>query len=156
VRTYIQSSNKIAAEEVKFATRFMYSLLVTPYLHDRTTIIIEFKEQLKRRKKSPIGLSWPLDVNAFPKRFKIQIDASMGRRRQLLTLAHELVHVKQFSKNEIGSTTNKNKTRWKKKMIDENTVHYFDLPWEVEANGREYGLYKRYENFRKKHKIRFD
>jgi hypothetical protein len=43
------------------------------------------------------------------------------------TLAHEMVHVKQFAKDELDPAL----TRWKKK--DHSRTEYWDQPWEKEA-----------------------
>jgi hypothetical protein len=73
----------------------------------------------------------------------------------LLTLAHEMVHVKQHVRNEI---TYKRATRGKPdQMTSEVRLwrgeewapgktedEYFDAPWEVEAYGREAGLVHRF------------
>lgn len=45
----------------------------------------------------------------------------------LATLAHEMVHVKQFAKNELDSAL----TVWKGK--DHTNTDYWDAPWEKEA-----------------------
>lgn len=69
------------------------------------------------------------------------------------TLAHEMVHVKQYAKNELGKEftvtkgggfkllTNWMGEPWKPKSKEDG---YFDSPWEIEAYGREVGLYKRW------------
>ena len=69
------------------------------------------------------------------------------------TLAHEMVHVKQYAKNELGyrSVATKGKGRtfathwmgeeWKPRGKEDP---YFDSPWEVEAFGRGVGLYDRF------------
>jgi hypothetical protein len=69
------------------------------------------------------------------------------------TLAHEMVHVKQHAKNELQTghviatrgglkITSKWKGEiWKPKRKEHP---YFDSPWEVEAFGKEVGLFQRY------------
>ena len=54
----------------------------------------------------------------------------------LMTIAHELVHVKQY---EIGKLTQTN----------EADIDYWDRPSEIEAHGREVGLFIRWaeENY---------
>jgi hypothetical protein len=71
------------------------------------------------------------------------------------TLAHEMVHVKQHAKNELGKTnvifckdglaieTIWNGKPWTAKK-DEN--QHYDSPWEIEAYGREVGLAHRFAN----------
>lgn len=91
------------------------------------------------------GLCEWLDNNHFPRRFKIVINGNMGRRKQLLALAHELVHVKQYALNELKDTVRgPTNVKWKKEWVEESSVYHYDLPWEIEAYGRELGLYKRY------------
>lgn len=70
------------------------------------------------------------------------------------TLAHEMVHLKQYVKNELGEkkviVTRGSKikviTYWNGKPWVPNSKQdpYFDSPWEVEAFGREVGLFYRY------------
>ena len=54
----------------------------------------------------------------------------------LETLAHEMVHVKQYIMNETDDVL----SRWKNKKIDQNKVDYWNHPWEIDAYGREPGL----------------
>ena len=58
-----------------------------------------------------------------------------------MTLAHEMVHVKQYAKGEINVWLNK----WHKQKIDTDTVPYEQLPWEIEANTYERLLYNIYK-----------
>ena len=71
----------------------------------------------------------------------------------LSTVAHELVHVKQFAKGELYDSTVKDRTRWHGQWM-KRTPDYWDLPWEIEAYGREVGLYTRWvrENGYQKYK----
>jgi hypothetical protein len=77
----------------------------------------------------------------------------------LETLAHELVHVKQYVRNELGIKslvlTKGGRMKFTTKWMGEvwvpkgNEDDYFDTPWEIEAFGREQGLANRYINYRK-------
>lgn len=66
-------------------------------------------------------------------------------RRVMTDLGHELVHVKQYLNNEIFDYTSGD-VRYKGTLYDsawaENEEAYFDAPWEIEAYGREQGLYR--------------
>ena len=58
----------------------------------------------------------------------------------LKTLGHELVHVKQYVKGELG-TDRHGRLRYNGVHYDpQNLLEYFDLPYEIEAYGREKGL----------------
>ena len=82
--------------------------------------------------------------------FELEIDKSQSLRALLETVAHEMVHVKQYARREL----NPNKEVWMGKTYNPKDVNYWDLPWEIEAHGREVGLFVRYceENNLAKHK----
>jgi hypothetical protein len=71
-----------------------------------------------------------------PRDFLIEIHPGIGARMILETLAHEMVHIKQYVMNE----TDDGLTRWRNKKIDSNKVDYWNHPWEIDAYGREPGL----------------
>jgi hypothetical protein len=71
-----------------------------------------------------------------PREFLIEIHSGIGAKLILETLAHEMVHIKQYIMNEIDDGL----TKWKNKKIDSNIVDYWDHPWEIDAYGRESGL----------------
>ncbi len=88
-----------------------------------------------------------------PREFKVIVDHhraeidDYGRTRTdtewghdiLKTLAHELVHVKQYVMGELKNS--KHGMVYKKTTYSpENIFDYFDLPYEIEAYGREKGL----------------
>jgi len=75
--------------------------------------------------------------------FEIKIDKSMSLRKKLLSVAHEMVHVKQFTRKELEHTTSVHKQVWKGKTWN-TKKKYYDLPWEIEAYGRELGLFNRW------------
>ncbi len=65
-------------------------------------------------------------------------DTEWGHR-VLRTLAHELVHVKQYIRGEL--TWRDRGLLWKGVNLNpDNLLEYYDLPYEIEAHGREYGL----------------
>ena len=72
--------------------------------------------------------------------FELEIDRTQPLRQLLETVAHEMVHVKQYARREL----NPNKEVWLGKTYNPKKVSYWDLPWEIEAHGREVGLFVRY------------
>ena len=60
--------------------------------------------------------------------YMIDLDRSMRLRDMLTTLAHELVHVKQYECGELTQNS-------------EDNIPYWDKPSEKEAYGREVGLF---------------
>lgn len=75
--------------------------------------------------------------------YEIDLKRTLRMRQLLITLAHEMVHVKQ---HELGERKNKS-----------NNGDYWDCPYEIEAHGREVGLFIRWaeqENLSKKSWVR--
>ena len=72
--------------------------------------------------------------------FELEIDRTQSLRKLLETVAHEMVHVKQFARRELHPS----KDEWYGKTYNPKKVSYWDLPWEIEAHGREVGLFIRY------------
>jgi len=75
-----------------------------------------------------------------PRQFEIILKRHKPLKDTIATLAHEMVHLKQFAKGEINIDLN----RWHKTPIDTEVVPYHELPWEIEASTCEYILYDLY------------
>jgi len=60
----------------------------------------------------------------------------------LSTLAHEMVHVKQFVNHELDATL----TRWKSNRYCDN-IDYWDQPWEKEARRLQNKLVQEFDSF---------
>ena len=68
------------------------------------------------------------------------------------TLAHEMVHVKQYAKNELSKQFRVARggirigSKWHGEFWDPKSKEdgYWDAPWEIEAYGREVGLYHKW------------
>jgi hypothetical protein len=73
------------------------------------------------------GYCTELDDNEY----EVDIKRTLNLRTMLSTLAHEMVHVKQY---ELGELTQTN----------EAGIDYWDKPSEIEATGREPGLFIRW------------
>lgn len=75
-----------------------------------------------------------------PREFLIEINRKLGGKSILSTLAHEMIHIKQF----VYCETNECLSKWKDDHIDSDSIDYYDLPWEIEAYGREQGLFSKF------------
>ena len=64
--------------------------------------------------------------------FSIEIHKSLKLRQLIMTLIHEMVHVKQFARNEMDDFPINGRHRWKSGTVPKN-VTYYDIPWEKEA-----------------------
>ena len=73
--------------------------------------------------------------------FLIEINPKIGARHILKSLAHEMVHIKQYAYGDL----NEYLTRWKGTRIEEGT-DYYDHPWEIEAYMKEQILLEQFVN----------
>lgn len=78
-----------------------------------------------------------------PRSFELEIHSKMKLRKILETVAHEMVHVKQYARGELYEGSRIAKHRWQGKWVS-NNLSYWDQPWEIEAHGREAGLFIRW------------
>ena len=87
--------------------------------------------------KGAMGYCLELDDN---RTFEIEADKKLRLRKLLETIAHEMVHVKQYARRELHPVHD----TWLGKTYNPKKVSYWDLPWEIEAHGREAGLFVRW------------
>ena len=104
-------------------------------------LLIKLRKDLFKKEGLKADCIWEDDRNK-PREFNITIDSSMKMHGVLRALAHECVHVKQFVKREMCDTGNCYITKWKGQAYHTNKGSYWELPWEIEAYGREVGLYE--------------
>ena len=96
-------------------------------------------------KDNSYGYCLPCDDadTARPREFDIDVNKNVRLRRMMETVAHEMVHAKQFARGELYESTVQHKHRWCGKWLDKK-LDYYDQPWEIEAHGREVGLFVRW------------
>ena len=87
-------------------------------------------------KDDTYGYAMPLDDHSRPRFFELEINKKARLRRLLETVAHEMVHVKQYAKGELFEGNFKlGKHRWMGEWLSDNSnlvKEYWDHPWEVE------------------------
>jgi hypothetical protein len=143
-------NEKITRKELLMATKYFARSLMSERLCKNLTIHLTCDINHHCH-----GSSVWTDRNDRPREFDIIINSSLGKRTQLITLAHEMVHVKQHAVGELKSMLRKREERWHGRYIKEDEMHYFEKPWEVEAYGRELGLYQMYMQWKKDWKVKF-
>ena len=87
---------------------------------------------IKKMKGDAVGYCMMGDDN---RDFEIEVANHLTLKDFVETICHEMVHVKQFARNEMSGDGK----RWKKKNISENT-DYWQLPWEKEAHKKQHKL----------------
>lgn len=142
----------LSKKEIRCATKFFAAHLMSFRQTKNIIVNIALKKNLINKGECEVN-----DIHN-PYEFVIYISNKMSKKLQLHTLAHELVHVKQYVKRELidhSSLRLINYSTWKNKKYNLQKLNYFDQPWEIDAYGREIGLYVRYKDYLKKTKKKF-
>jgi hypothetical protein len=104
---------------------------------------------LVRKDKIDADCVWE-DINIRPREFTIRIDGDMGKKRTLLALAHEMVHVKQYALGQLKDYLRDSSVcSWHNIHHSKNDGGYFTWPWEVEAHRMESELYLGFNKHKK-------
>lgn len=150
--TVTGTTNKKLITQLKIATEFYARRLMHKKTVSNLTIDIEIS-----KKHSEMGGCINEDATKRSRWFTIELRNQPDDDDIFRTLAHEMVHVKQYVKNELGEkltvARGKNdvspKSTWNGVVWKPNSLEhpYFDSPWEIEAFGREIGLYYTWEEF---------
>ena len=112
-------------------------------LAENINLRINFSTTLYKKEGNLGNLTWE-DDNFRPREFVMEIDNTVRLRRILESVAHEMVHLKQFAKGEMRDMMTADKTEWFGETLHSRSLDYYDLPWEIEAHGREVGLFVRW------------
>lgn len=72
-----------------------------------------------------------------PRSFIIEVNRQESESEILKTLAHELVHCRQYARSEL----NEEMTVWHGKKVNFAKIPYNDQPWEIEAEMLGLSLY---------------
>lgn len=121
---------------VKRAAIFYLSELISKKLLENIYLKIMFNEKL-----DVFGYAEVKDYNTSgkPREFEIELNPNIGGPDILKTLAHELVHIKQF----VYGETNESLSHWKGKKVPIEIDYWFE-PWEIEARGLEIALFTKF------------
>jgi len=150
MEVHVSGINARKAEELTEAAEFFARQLMDPRMVRKLSIDLEIETNLDVH-----GECVDEEGTRNPRWFTIRLKRQKIED-MIKTLAHEMVHVKQHAKNELKSgivVVSRGKLKmtskwhgeiWKPKRNEDN---YFDSPWEVEAYGKEVGLYHKWFAF---------
>lgn len=140
----IRGGNTTQKARVRSMVNFCIDLMM-PRLRDKLEIIVKIRKNMLQREGHLGTCIWEDDVYKGNARvFVIEVDSGLKLRTMLMTIAHEMVHVKQMARGEMRYMLRDMSIKWMGKTIKTNSTSYWDYPWEVEAHGREQGLYIRW------------
>jgi hypothetical protein len=139
----VTGSNKAVRELITAATWFYAEKLMGKRLINNLELNIKLKRNMFKDENTEGTAIWE-DESYRPKEFTIELDCGAKIRNILITLAHEMVHIKQWAKNEMYEYTTPGKVRFMKTKYDMNDLDNWDYPWEIEAFGKQLGLFVRF------------
>lgn len=137
------------SRELMVATEFYSNIILHPNISEVVSIHIQ-------NNPDNVMPGETFADNIRQRAFTIEIRGHPADDNIFQTLAHELVHVKQWATRELqtiwslyhespGHTQLWYGRLWKPRP---NQDPYFDCPWEIEAYGREIGLHHRWKLFK--------
>jgi hypothetical protein len=129
---------------LRMATNFYASRLMSERLSDSLEINVNVIKDFYAKNKI-LGEAFPRDdVLGLPsnKQFVINLEWNKMGKRILQCLAHEMVHVKQYAKGELKFHERRNLVTFQKEQYEGD--EYWESLWEIEAYGREVGLYQKF------------
>jgi hypothetical protein len=137
----IGSAKKVHTRSIRSAANFFCDHLLKR-LSKNVYVEIKLKKNLYKNTKCFGFATWTDDGARNHRRFEIEIDAGLGPVFLFRTLAHELVHVKQYARKELIDMEYGSYQKWQGTMFNEHMVDYKKLPWEIEAAQLEKELYE--------------
>jgi len=129
---------------LKMATHFYASRLMSDRLSNTLEININVIKDFYVKTRI-LGEAFPKDdVLGMPsnKQFVINLEWNKMGKRVLQCLAHEMVHVKQYAKGELKFHEKRNLVTFQREQYQGD--EYWESLWEIEAYGREVGLYQKF------------
>jgi hypothetical protein len=134
----VSGSNKKKRDMVEDLTMFCLKNLMPKM--SKIIINIELISGLNKKEGLIGSCIWEDSIH-LPREFTIKLDSTQKIKEILKTLAHEMVHIKQYARGELKDLAYGDSIcKWHDKFIRYDKLNYYDHPWEIEAYGREYGL----------------
>jgi hypothetical protein len=144
MKVYITGkAENISNTEIRKAIFFYLKKLLGNSSAKKITLDIIIDKDLLKTYEMYANIS-PLEADPRPKHYEMEIDAKLSKKQFLISLAHEMIHLKQFAKNQMRDLESKKMTRWHGEYYVEDNIDYWRRPWEVEAHKGERVLYEEY------------
>jgi len=138
----------------KAANFYAEYLLNSTRIFNNVHLTIEF--QIFDKGSDEYGCCDYIEENYSPKFFQITLEKRLSKKESLLALAHEMVHLKQYAKGEMKDMRRPaHIVKWLGEKYEINEIDYWEQPWEIEAYGREKGLYLKFMNILREEELGF-
>ena len=123
--------------------RFCAEKLMSKRLAESLLIRVEFIDKLDENNEFDGDCGYE-DEDLRPKEFVIRVNNNLKLSKKLRTICHEMVHVKQYATGEMRYMWRPARNTKFQGTLYPDEFDYWDSPWEIEAFGREPGLYTRW------------
>ena len=115
-------------------------------LHPRTVEVLDIIVEMKDLGHADGYCGWE-DSNINPRSFTIELDKKLAGSELIKTIAHEMVHLKQFAKGELKERFKPTYCHiWHGDIVDVGLDNFYEVPWEVEAREMEEDLFLLFES----------
>lgn len=132
----------LTKKETRYLVNFLAKILVGERLAKHMFVEIIYTEL----PHNVVGLCSPTDWESkLPRDFEIFVDPAIDRKKQIKTIAHEMVHVMQFARGHFKILDEEDRFKWMGKYVNYTRKQYKKMPWEKEAMLSERYLYKFYK-----------
>lgn len=137
IKVYGSRSSRLKVM-IREAIEYAGNKLLSKRIRDGMEITVKMKDDLQ---ENVAEVEW-LDDNVRPRVFELCLDKNQSEMLQMICIMHEMVHIRQYATGDlVQSMKNGKQNKWmKSEWIDDTKVGYYDLPWEIEAHGREKGM----------------
>ena len=145
MRVRVRGGSQQTREQLRQAAHWYGREIVGGKMHDNLYVRIDLVPNLQQKENCLASVVW-LKTNHRPRHFVIEMDPSLSKRMRLRCLAHEFVHIRQYSRDYMKDLYDCTKFRWYKKIFSEHDIdtQYKTLPWEIEARKLEKHFYHAY------------
>lgn len=145
-------NEKISKKELRYMLNYFANILLGKRLSNNVYLKLVFRPL----SKNLWGLCAPLDYDEkYHREFEMFVDPNISKFKQIITIAHEMVHIMQYAKNQL-KLLHGDDYRWMGKKVTIPDKHYKKMPWEMEANRSERYLSQFYSEHLKQKNIKFD
>jgi hypothetical protein len=151
MHTSIRGPNdKLSKKEIREIIKLFASLLLTKRLAKYIFVEVQFLDMS--------GNSWgfctPTDFDYNNHReFEILINRNLTKTNQIRTIAHEMVHLRQYAVGDLKQYKNE-KYKWLGRKMIMTEEDYDIMPWEIQAHLAENIMLAQYRKYCRKAKNR--
>lgn len=145
MKIYTRGSTRKTQKLTKNLVKFCAENLMSSRLMESISIRVEFHQGPLDGVNDIEGDCFYEDDHDYrPKEFVVRVCDNLRLGKKLRTVCHEMVHVAQFAKGDMRYITKPARFTKFQGVLYPDELEYWDSPWEIEAFGREPGLYTRW------------